>query len=148
MKRSTMEFRWGTSRGAETYGYTTCACRVDGKRLGFCSGGGYDLKGTAFGQALCKLYPDRLKALAEAGKAHGEYDLKEDGAYVGRKIENQRDRLYGMSATFTSKGIRVELDGGCGFRSMENIAEAIGVSVRFVSQRGDYAVYELEDSKA
>ena len=36
MKRSTMEFRWGTSRGAETYGYTTCACRVDGNRLGFC----------------------------------------------------------------------------------------------------------------
>ena len=42
-----VRFRWGVSRGRDTFGYNTCSAFVDGRRVGSCNGGGYDMQGTA-----------------------------------------------------------------------------------------------------
>jgi rubredoxin len=59
----TIEIIWGTSRGRNTYGYTTCTLRENGKRIAACNGGGYDMRGTVLGNWLTYAYRDRLLAL-------------------------------------------------------------------------------------
>lgn len=61
--RHTLRVRWGTSRGRDTYGYTTCSLSEDGKRITACNGGGYDMRGTVFGNWLTYAYTDRLLKL-------------------------------------------------------------------------------------
>lgn len=55
--------KWGTSRGRDTYGYTTCSLWEDGRRMTACNGGGYDMRGTVFGRWLAAKYADRLLKL-------------------------------------------------------------------------------------
>lgn len=59
----TLEFKWGVSRGRDTYGYTICSLYVDGRKVASCNGGGYDMKGTSFGHYLERAYADRLLKL-------------------------------------------------------------------------------------
>lgn len=60
----TVLLRWGTSRGRDTYGYTTCRLVDDrGKKWGGCSGGGYDLRGTALGIWIEQAFADELRTL-------------------------------------------------------------------------------------
>lgn len=60
---TTLEFRWGTSRGRDTYGYTICTLYVDGSKVSSCNGGGYDMKGTALGRYIARDFAARLNAL-------------------------------------------------------------------------------------
>lgn len=60
---TTLEFKWGTSRGRDTYGYTICTLYTDGSKVSSCNGGGYDMKGTALGRYIARAYADRLNAL-------------------------------------------------------------------------------------
>jgi hypothetical protein len=56
--------RWGTSRGRETAGYTTCSLRNGaGKRVAACNGGGYDMKGTVVGHWIAATFADDLRKL-------------------------------------------------------------------------------------
>lgn len=55
--------KWGTSRGRDTYGYTTCNLYENGRRIAGCNGGGYDMRGTVFGHWLAMRYRDRLLEL-------------------------------------------------------------------------------------
>lgn len=59
-----LSIRWGTSRGRETYGYTTCSLSVDGRRVAGCNGGGYDMRGTVVGLWAASAFADRLRALS------------------------------------------------------------------------------------
>lgn len=59
----TIEIKWGTSRGQNTYGYTTCALRHQGERIASCNGGGYDMRGTVLGNFLTWAFPDELRAI-------------------------------------------------------------------------------------
>lgn len=60
---TTLEFKFGTSRGRDTYGYTICSLYVDGHKVASCNGGGYDMKGTALGRYIARTYAARLRAL-------------------------------------------------------------------------------------
>lgn len=60
----TIEVKWGTSRGQNSYGYTTCSLWHQGRRVAACNGGGYDLRGTVFGSFLARQFADRLRMLA------------------------------------------------------------------------------------
>lgn len=62
----TLEFKWTTSRGRDTYGYNVCTLRADGRKVARCNGGGYDMKGTCFGSFLEVAFADRLRALKES----------------------------------------------------------------------------------
>jgi hypothetical protein len=59
--------RWGTSRGQDTYGYTTCSLRNQrGKRVAACNGGGYDMRGTVLGNWIARTFANELCALTPA----------------------------------------------------------------------------------
>lgn len=60
---TTLEFRWTTSRGRDTYGYNVCTLYADGRKVARCNGGGYDMEGTCLGTFLETFYADRLNAL-------------------------------------------------------------------------------------
>lgn len=134
MEAYVIQWKWGTSRGRDTYGYTTCSCWVDGKRLGSCSGGGYDLKGSAFAEAMMRVFPKELLAIAK--KADLQYTVSQ--AEDGTKKTTRSDRkgpLYGMIAIFSEKGkpTSVALDGACGLESMVKIVEALGYKLERVT---------------
>lgn len=60
----TISIRWGTSRGRDTYGYTTYVLRNDrGVKVAGCNGGGYDMRGTVVGHWITAAFPDELRAL-------------------------------------------------------------------------------------
>ena len=104
MKVHTLNIKWGTSRGAYTYGYTTCSLRAQrGNRRAYCNGGGYDMRGTVFGTWLADEYQQRIAALS----AKDFYGISD---YNGKR----------------------HIDGACGFSSVRNIAEAIGLEVNLI----------------
>lgn len=121
---------WGTSRGSDTYGYTLCTLRENGAVKAKCNGGGYDMRGTALGNWLAAEYQARLMKIAS--RFHG---IAWDGErYQNLSAPNEKIMLYGGTFYDTPRvkklAPHVELDGGCGFSSMQRIAEAIGLQVR------------------
>lgn len=123
----TLTENWTTSRGQDTYGYNLCTLTDTrtGKRYRTC-GGGYDMAGTVFGNWLADVHQTALLALVASRSA----DLVDCGYQVSgyRKLPD----LYGL--TVRPDG-RVELDGACGLRCMEDIAKAIGLTVEQFGQR-------------
>src|SRR5688572_29197131 len=61
-----ISIKWGTSRGRDTYGYTTCVLRNQrGEKVAGCNGGGYDMRGTVIGNWLAATFPNELRAIKE-----------------------------------------------------------------------------------
>lgn len=59
-----LTIRWGTSRGVNSYGYTTCSLRNQrGQRVAYCNGGGYDMRGTVIGNWIAATFPKELCAI-------------------------------------------------------------------------------------
>ena len=96
-----LQFKWSVSRGRDTYGYDICSLYVDGIKVSSCNGGGYDMKGTAFGDWLQKEFQTELKKL-------------NPNDFYGIRVYD--DKLY--------------LDGACGYSSMERIVNALGYSLK------------------
>lgn len=119
----TLHITFGTSRGAETYGYAVVSLREFGALKARCNGGGYDMRGTVFAEWLQKEYQARLLEIG----LRFSYQRNKKGE--SRRNE-ARNHLYG--GTFDRKENRVNLDGGCGFSSITRIAEAIGLKVRLL----------------
>lgn len=142
---------WSTSKAADTYGYNRLTLRASGGYRTVTCGGGYDMKGTVVGDWLQDTYQDRLRAIASrAGvswsKPAGASWSKASG-YVSKPHRwegGPEDSLYGMSVC-TDDG-RVTLDGGCGMRSMEEVAAAIGVHLySTVDRKGNATGYVVTD---
>lgn len=76
-----LTIRWGTSRGRDTWGYTTCSLRNHrGQRLAACNGGGYDMRGTVIGHWIAATFPRELCKLkpADFPMKHGRYPAEDD----------------------------------------------------------------------
>lgn len=141
--------RWGTSRGAETYGYTTCSASIDGKRLGSCKGGGYDMQGTAIALAIVAEYGARLWPLHEQAGSAGIQIKGQDYQRIERH-ENQNG-LYGLHVTYTNTertAGNMHLDGGCGIESVRRVMKEIGLRIRHLHSDSRLTVYELIDDQA
>jgi len=102
-----LTFKWGVSRGRYTYGYNICSLYVEGKKVASCNGGGYDMKGTCFGDWIEKEFQEQLKTL-------------------------NLDEFYGLQE-YDGKRI---LDGACGFSSMERILKALGYKLTYLRHAG------------
>lgn len=115
MSTRTLRVSYGTSRGADTYGYTIVRLQdmQTGKRYR-CMGGGYDMVGTVFAEWLQEQYQDELQAIKDQAFYFDGWERNEQGLYGMRRREDGT----------------VSLDGACGVSSMERIAKAIGLSVR------------------
>jgi hypothetical protein len=60
---TTIEITWGTSRGRDTYGYTVCSLRYNGRLISRCNGGGYDMRGTVVGNFVTWAFAPELRLL-------------------------------------------------------------------------------------
>ena len=112
---------WSVSRGRDTYGYNIC--RLDDTSTGErfeCMSGGYDMRGTVFGEWLAANYQSELLAL----KDRANYIFPLEGA---PRHANREDSFYGMR--YHEKYPAITLDGACGLECMIRIAEAIGLEV-------------------
>jgi hypothetical protein len=136
---------WSTSKAVDTYGYNRLTLRAGGGYSTVTCGGGYDMNGTVIGDWLQDTYQDRLRAIASRASA----SWSRTAGYVSKPHRwegRAEDILYGMSVC-TDDG-RVSLDGACGMRSMELIAEAIGVQLRStVDRKGNATGYMVTDAQ-
>lgn len=164
-----LRITYGTSRGAESYGYGLVQLFERGKKVASTCGGGYDMRGTVFADWLTATYQDRLIALAKT-KKKGVFDRRnwngtmgDDSAYVSINAD-RKVSLYGgvyyengsMAGVYDRKGDlkknvakppHVALDGGCGFESIRRIAVAIGLDVREVSGGKRLDILIITDTK-
>lgn len=124
---------WSVSRGRDTYGYNICRLddRNTDERFRTC-GGGYDMIGTVFAQWLSANFQPELCALIESRNS----ELIDAGYSV--KGYQKLPGLYGLTVRPGKiKPGSIQLDGACGFSSMQAIAEAIGLEVtRSGNKRG------------
>ena len=68
-----LTIRWGTSRGRDTYGYTTCSLRNHrGKRIAACNAGGYDMAGTVIGEWVALTFAKELRRLKFSPDCQGK----------------------------------------------------------------------------
>lgn len=142
-----LEFKWTTSRGADTYGYNICSLRDRrGNLLGRCNGGGYDMEGTSFGNWIQKRFQPELLALVatlpHVTKWH-EDGCRWERPESANKYRNA-DTLYGLTWNIYKNGKQVvSMDGACGFSSMQAILRAIGLDVRYIHKTNHTKIYEV-----
>lgn len=170
MNIHTLIITYGTSRGRDTYGYTLVTLRENGTKKASTCGGGYDMRGTVFADWLQQVYQERLMELGEAGKFprvvwNGALDNKEC-AYGDIPASEKKERSFLYGGRYYSKGARVgiynrqgdctghkavtpyvSLDGGCGFSSIQRIAEACGLEVRTASASKTVDVLTITDMR-
>jgi hypothetical protein len=128
-----LSISWSVSRGRDTYGYNICRldCRQSGKRYR-CSGGGYDMIGTVFGNWLEDTYQSELVALV-ATLPQIPY-----GSTGRKQISEDIDpSFYGL--TIRPDG-SVSLDGACGQSSMQRIARALGLEVQWEGNKKGHTI--------
>jgi hypothetical protein len=89
----TLEFRWSVSRGRDTYGYNICTLTADGRKVARCNGGGYDMKGSCFGDFIAKHYADRLLALKPEDMPEQSHWKRDECAYICRDDECFGNRI-------------------------------------------------------
>lgn len=134
MTTKQLHFKWTTSRGRDTYGYNICTLLVDGEKVGKTCGGGYDMQGTVLAQWLQNEYQQQLQEHFK--KEMSEVTYKDYAAYSGYKSING---FYGAQISGPEgKPLRITLDGGCGFNSIEHIANAIGIFLKWNPESNKY----------
>lgn len=139
----TLTVRFGTSKGADTYGYTTCTASVDGKRLGSCNGGGYDLEGTAVAEAVSRLFPADVVRVAQKD-AQATWNRTTGKREDRRHGNGSPEGLYGLTLIKEDgKPDRATIDGGCGLDCVWRILKAMGYGREFVYGNSRTNVYRI-----
>jgi len=149
-------FKWTVSRARETKGYNVCTLYVDGKKVARCDGGGYDMLGTSFGDWIAVAFADKLLELKKEfyGLTYhdpnynpmkaivpGTTQTVEEREKLGESIGLEAYQAYyrGSSKLPTKNHVVPQLDGACGFSSMERVLEAIGGKLEYAS-KNNYVV--------
>ncbi len=131
--------RRGTSRGRDTYGYTTCTLTVEGKgRRASCRGGGYSLIGACLGEWLQRDFTDQLQKL-DLGR------LAKAG--IGLYGLSFWDKSTGKNVTRWKEGATLHVQGSCGENPMVRILQVLGYNLIQAGQSRDMRHYYLEARK-
>ena len=135
-KLKTLVFKWTTSKGRNTYGWNICTLKDKrGNKISSTCGGGYDMKGTAFGDFIAHYFGEELKRLSAN---YGSFDK---GGFYGLRHYNNKTR---KSQKRASKHTRTTIDGACGFSSMERILNKIGFGLEFITETKHEIIYKLK----
>lgn len=140
MITKSLHFKWTVSRGQDTYGYNICTLLVDGDKVAKTCGGGYDMQGTALGEWLQTAYAMQLNGLfMEEIVSFKEKPFRE-GYRSQHKLKDKHGVEYYGASLFQKYGgkIQLYLDGGCGFGSIERIANAIGIIIQWNKESNKY----------
>ena len=168
-------FKWGVSRGRDTYGYRICSLLVDDTKVSMCNGGGYDMKGTCFGDWVAHKFKDELLKLEipwgtrngekvqeyygltfhdpnyDPGKAviDGKTGAEREAAGESIGLERYQSFYKASSRVPTERHIVPLIDGACGFRSVETILNAVGYEIKYIhgtSKQDIYGVSRIDKS--
>lgn len=141
MTTKALHFKWTISRGRETYGYNICTLLVDGEKVARCNGGGYDMQGTCLADWLEKEFQAELRKLANDSGVNETTPARTYGT-KGKDLTRVYDvpGFYGFMIYVTDHPVtaKARLDGGCGFSSMQRIAEAIGIQLKWNKESDKY----------
>ena len=143
MEAKVLEFKWGKSRGRDTYGYNICTLQVDGAKVASCNGGGYDMKGTCLGDWVARTFAARLLRLRKPfhGLSFHDPNYKTPAKVAEREAKGESlgleryQAFYSASSPIPTRKHRVpSINGACGFSSVESIMVAIGLKSRYVKE--------------
>jgi hypothetical protein len=139
-----LEFKWSTSRAPD--GYNICTLWHRGERLAHCTGGGYDMAGTALGDWMEAQFQSELMALAGRSKIDRYHQDTQTWERPEPKSQWQSgSQFYGLTHYHQAgQPVRVSLDGACGWESMRTILQALGWDVRFITENRHAKVYLLQ----
>ena len=166
-----LEFKWSVSRGRDSYGYNICSLWIHGKKVSSTCGGGYDMKGTALGNWIQKEFQKELNNLEipmsiRNGEEIQEYygltfhdpNFDPGKVIVNNETIEEREKenkslgleryqaFYSASSRVPTKNHNVALlNGACGFSSMEKILNAIGYTLKYITENSKNTVYLLEE---
>ncbi len=122
-KKDLLRFKYGVSKGQNTYGYRIVSLYVNGEKKYSANGGGYDMRGCVFGHYLNDKYKDRLKTLPAN---YGSLDNNEGYYGLCHYEDNNKQQHH---ATEISKTF---VNGMCGMSKMVQIAQAIGLEIEYL----------------
>lgn len=118
-----LNFKWGISRGRDTYGYNICSCYIDGYKVGTCNGGGYDMQGSSVSEFLNNAFSEELLLLSKR---------REEGEFYGLNYYKTED---GNEKAYTS--------GSCGLDCMIRIINALGFKTNYKWNKKDGTMYYI-----
>jgi len=150
MNNFNLKFKWTLSKARDSYNYNVCTLIVNGEKVSRCNGGGYDMKGTCLGDWVAYQFKDELLKFKKEFygltfhnpnyKVSDEIIAKEQrGESLG--LERYQDFYKQSSKLPTEKHTIAQIDGACGFSSVETILKEIGYFIKCVySKDGVYIV--------
>ena len=121
-----IEFKWGTSKGTNSYGFNICSMYLNGEKLASNTGVGYDMKGTCLAEFIKKNFKDTLKTL-------------KGNEYYGLSFYDPREKTY--KDTY-SDGCEIYLNGSAGFNAMEKVLNTCGYKLSYIYE-GHYLLEKI-----
>ena len=149
-KKYNLKFKWTTSKAQDTYGYNICTLLVDSQKVSRCNGGGYDMKGTCLGDWVAKEFKkDLLKfkqdfyglTFHNPNWKPSEEIIKREKAGKSLGLERYQDFYKQSSKLPTEKNTIPQIDGACGFGSVEKILNHLGLNIELIDH--DCGVYKV-----
>jgi len=133
-----LKFKWTTSKARDSYGYNVCTLLVNREKKARCNGGGYDMQGTCLGDWIAKEFEKGLLKFKQDfyGLTYHNPNWqptdetiekeKKDG-FVG--LARYQDFYKQSSKLPTEKHTIPQIDGACGFSSVEKILNNLGFKI-------------------
>ena len=154
--KTTLEFKWGISKGRDTAGYNICSLYADGKKVSSCNGGGYDMKGEALGDWVTRAFEKELLKVKipfqyfNGKKSRGYYGLSfHDPNYdPGKYSPKSPPAFYRAASPVPTKRHTIpQIDGACGFSQVEKILRGLGYKLELVrTSRNRQDIYILKEA--
>ena len=128
MKTYNIQFKSGTSRGRDSYGYNIVSLYVDCIKVAMTVGVGYDMRGTVLGQWLTKNFQDKLRKLPAN---YGSLDNNEGfyGLCHYHRLPHGFEQVHKVTKE-NANNTQTCVDGMCGRSAVYRIMAKIGVKVK------------------
>ena len=143
-----LKFKWTTSKARDSYGYNVCTLLVDSEKKARCNGGGYDMKGTCFGSWIEKEFEKDLLKFKQDFYGLTYHDpnwqpskeiIKREEEVKSLGLEMYQDFYKQSSKLPTEKHTIPQINGACGFSSVEKILNHLGFKISCIDY--DCGVY-------
>jgi hypothetical protein len=142
-------FKYGVSRGQDTYGYNIVSLYVDNKKVASTCGGGYDMNGCVLGQWINQTFGNELRELCakEIAEAQRELDQYKFSGIPDEGLKYYNDRgngIYGLIVTgHKIFGGIARIDGMCGFSVCKQVLKVLGYELEYITDTDKESIYQL-----
>ncbi len=136
--KNVLVFKYGVSRGQNTYGYNIVSLYVDGKKVASECGWGYDMKGSALATWINYTFKSKLQELASE-------QLAEARTKTEQYYNDKGGGIYGLIVygNYEPNKFEVHASGGTGMSQMKLILNALGYELEYITDTEKESVYQL-----